>query len=71
MKEFGTNRIIGNKRIITLRYTDMELSSRVVKFLHRLNPCVPFVTRAHYFPTDGRHRLPRVIESGDEPRPTV
>ena len=35
MKEFGTNRIIGNKRIITLRYTDMELSSRVVKFLHQ------------------------------------
>lgn len=35
MKEFGTNRIIGNKRIVTLRYTDMELSSRVVRFLHQ------------------------------------
>ena len=34
MKEFGTNRIVGNKRVITLRYTDMELSGRVVKFLH-------------------------------------
>lgn len=34
MKKFGTNRIIGNKRIVTLRYTDMELSARVVRFLH-------------------------------------
>jgi len=34
MKEFGTNRIIGNKRIVTLRYTDMELSGRIVRFLH-------------------------------------
>jgi len=34
MKEFGTNRIVGNKRIVTLRYTDMELSGRIVKFLH-------------------------------------
>lgn len=34
MAEFGTIRRIGNKRIVTLRYTDMELSSRIVRFLH-------------------------------------
>lgn len=33
MKEFGTNKLIGNKRIVTLRYTDIELSSRIVRFL--------------------------------------
>lgn len=33
MKEFGTNKLIGNKRVVTLRYTDLELSSRVVRFL--------------------------------------
>ncbi len=34
MKEFGTNRLIGNKRVVTLRYTDLELSSRIVRYLH-------------------------------------
>lgn len=34
MKRFGTQLIIGNKRVVILRYTDMELSSRIVRFLH-------------------------------------
>ena len=33
-KEFGTTTLIGNKRVVRLRYTDIELSSRVVRFLH-------------------------------------
>ena len=34
MNEFGTLTLIGNKRVLKLRYTDIELSSRVVRFLH-------------------------------------
>lgn len=34
MERFGTITRIGNKRIVKLRYTDTELSSRVVRFLH-------------------------------------
>ena len=34
MKTFGTNQLIGNKRVVTFRYTDIELSAKVVKFLH-------------------------------------
>ena len=33
MKEFGTNKLIGNRRVVTMRYTDTELFSRVDKFL--------------------------------------
>lgn len=33
-KKFGTTTLIGNKRVVRLRYTDIELSSRVVRFLH-------------------------------------
>lgn len=33
-KKFGTITLIGNKRVVKLRYTDMELAKRVVKFIH-------------------------------------
>lgn len=33
MNEFGTNKLIGNRRVITLRYTDVELFSRIDQFL--------------------------------------
>lgn len=34
-KKFGVVRRIGNKQVVSLRYTDQELFNRIVKLLHR------------------------------------
>jgi len=55
-KLFGTIRKIGNKRVINLRYTDMELYARVIRFLHtqgyKINQ--DFVVHEYYTKKSGK-----------------
>lgn len=45
-KKFGVIRRIGNKQVVSLRYTDQELFNRIIRLLHRkgYNPKIDYET---------------------------